>query len=247
MSNKSSLINWGGLLILLFLAAAAPLWSLVAEHLSGPEVRIAPEPQIIEINLPMSVAGADSVSLTGLQAAAVLGGIVVAVVVGAGVVLTFAYAQLSKQVTTVTESEEYQSQTAALAELDRAKTIKLRNNRTAGDVPEHKMPRWSVLSTSLLILLLVLMSAMLINSTFVPSGEYLNDAGEIASSAMPIVGGSILIALLVLFLRMRPQALNRFEETDNDPIPWDAVWVILTGMLVVGLGIGFVVYLNLPG
>lgn len=234
-------------MILLFLAAAAPLWSLVTQRVGGPEVPIAPEPQIIEINLPMTVAGADSISLTGLQAAGVLGGIVVAVVVGAGAALAFAYTQLSKQVSSVTESDDYRSQSAALEELDKERTIKLRNNRTAGEVPEHKMPRWSVLSTSLLILLLVLMSAMLINSTFVPAGEYLNDAGEIASSAMPIVGGSILIALVVLFLRMRPQALNRFEATDNDPIPWDAIWVILSGMLVVGLGIGLVVYLNLPG
>jgi hypothetical protein len=40
--------------------------------------------------------------------------------------------------------------------------------------------------------------------------------------------------------------LEGVEATDYEPIPWDFLWVVLSGVLVVGLGIGLLVYLNVP-
>jgi hypothetical protein len=67
------------------------------------------------------------------------------------------------------------------------------------------------------------------------------------NSAVPVVGGMVLTALLVLAWRIHPQKLNNIDQTDNGPIPWDFIWVFLTGLIVVGLGMAFVIYLNTPG
>jgi hypothetical protein len=73
------------------------------------------------------------------------------------------------------------------------------------------------------------------------------DVESAVNSAVPVVGGMVLTALLVLAWRIHPQKLNNIDQTDNGPIPWDFIWVFLSGLIVVGLGMAFVIYLNTPG
>jgi hypothetical protein len=185
----------------------------------------------------------DTVSLTSAEALAILFGIVAALVIGTGVVLAFAYTLLDKQVTALSEDEEVQAQLAALNERDKEKMKQLSEARSVHPIPEHKMPRWSVLSTSLIILLFVVFFGMLINVTFVPEGQY-EISGRLVNSSLPVVGGFLVVAIALLIWRMRPQSLDGFEATDSASIPWDFIWVLLSGLLVVGLGIGALVYLN---
>ncbi len=67
------------------------------------------------------------------------------------------------------------------------------------------------------------------------------------NSAVPVVGGFVTTALLILALRVQPQKFSEIDKTDTNPIPWDSLWVLITGLLIVGLGIGYVIYLNTPG
>ena len=57
----------------------------------------------------------------------------------------------------------------------------------------------------------------------------------------------LLVTLGVLVWRMRESRFASMEELDNGPIPWDSIWIILTGLIVVGIGIGLMVYFNIPG
>lgn len=72
------------------------------------------------------------------------------------------------------------------------------------------------------------------------------DVERTINSAVPVVGGFVLTALLILSWRVRPQQFKAIEQTDNEGIPWDFIWVLLSGLLVVGLGLSITAYLNSP-
>jgi uncharacterized protein with PQ loop repeat len=72
------------------------------------------------------------------------------------------------------------------------------------------------------------------------------DVERAINSAVPVVGGFALTALLILAWRIRPQQFTAINQTDNSGIPWDFIWVLVSGLLVVGLGLAVTAYLNSP-
>ena len=72
------------------------------------------------------------------------------------------------------------------------------------------------------------------------------DVERAINSTVPVVGGFALTALFILAWRIRPQNFKTIEQTDNSSIPWDFIWVLLSGLLVVGLGLSITAYLNSP-
>ncbi len=73
------------------------------------------------------------------------------------------------------------------------------------------------------------------------------DGISLVNSAVPIVGGLSLISFFILALRVHPQRFTAIEQTDYHPIPWDFIWVLISGLIVVGLGLALVIYFNTPG
>ena len=55
-----------------------------------------------------------------------------------------------------------------------------------------------------------------------------------------------LIALIVMGIRLRPHKVEAIEATDSGKIPWDFIAVLITGLIMLGLGIGIMVYINAP-
>jgi len=246
LRTTESLKSWGAILLLVIIAgSAAVLWPVIADQLGGSSSRVEVESENIDISLPVTILNTDSVSLTTLQAMGILVVVVVGAVVVTGVILSFAYVRLARQTATLLESEQFSAHLSALNEKQTAEITRLGTGRTVAPVPDHRMPRWSVISTSLIVLLFVLLFGMLVNGTFVPESEYVV-AGKLINSALPVAGGFVLAAIALLLWRMRPKAIERVETTDYESIPWDSVWVIVSGILVVGLGIGLLVYLNVP-
>jgi hypothetical protein len=242
---NGSLRNWGVILLLVLLAGSAVLWPAISDRLGGSSSGSVTEAETIEINLPVTVNGTDSIELSTLPALGILLAVVIAVVAGAGIALALGYTMLSRQVDSLAESDSYKSHLSSLAEKNKEQFRRLSEERSVMPVPDHKMPRWSVISTSLIILLFVALFGMIINGTFVPEGEYVVASG-LVNSALPVAGGLVVIALLLLVWRMRPKLLEGVEATDYEAIPWDSLWVVLSGVLVVGLGIALLVYLNVP-
>ena len=68
--------------------------------------------------------------------------------------------------------------------------------------------------------------------------------GRIVSVTTPVFGVMVLIALIVMGVRLRPQRLEAINTTDYNKIPWDFVAILITGLVMLGLGIGFMVYIN---
>ncbi|MCB8945413.1 MAG: hypothetical protein H6658_16820 [Ardenticatenaceae bacterium] len=246
MSGKESLRN--GILVLVLLigfGVMSAVWPILAGTSTQSRTRVPVETEVVEITIPFSDP-AEVMSLTSLQILGMLGGAVVVLIGGAGVVIGVLYGVLSRQTDAVKESESYQSNVAALEKRETERIKAMRDGRKSAPMPQHKMPRWSVISTSLIILMFAAFVGLVINGTFYPEGELDLESGRTIASSWLTVGIPVLLALLVAIWRVRPQGLETAVATDNAPIPWDFIAVLIAGLLVVGLGIGLIVYYNVP-
>jgi uncharacterized protein with PQ loop repeat len=276
--------------------------------------QIGPEAHKIELPLPFAIGGSNTLAISSWQA--ILGLVVLIagaiIVVGGGI--AFLLTRAATQTADVLSSESYQANKAALTKLESERVRQMNAERDVSGIPDHERPRWSALSTSLVVILFAVFAGMLVNSAFIPESEYVVD-GRTASginvtliwialisffiiilrsrlqqaqssdepvswdivwimgtglfvvgagltailylsgrpdverainSAVPVVGGFALTALLILAWRIRPQQFTAINQTDNSGIPWDFIWVLISGLLVVGLGLSVTAYLNSP-
>jgi hypothetical protein len=235
------------------------VWPILAGTNVSSGTRVPVETEHIDLSLP--VVG--DVSLTSLQALGALAALILGPVVVTGAIFAFLSQLASRQVAQVQEnSEAFHPKESGIGGLI-YKPFEIINGfiRQSGEkykgrgthpVPQHKMPRWSVASTSMIILMFVAFFGLIINGTFYPEGEVPLTKGifgllkgHVIASTWLTVGIPILLALMLILWRIRPQRLES-SAGDTASIPWDFIAVLLTGLLIVGLGIGYIVYLNIP-
>jgi hypothetical protein len=229
------------------------VWPILAGTNVSSGTRVPVETEHIDLSLP--VVG--DVSLTSLQALGALAALILGPVVVTGAIFAFLSQLASRQVAQVQENTEaFHPKESGIGGLI-YKPFEIINGfiRQSGEkykgrgthpVPQHKMPRWSVASTSLIVLMFVAFFGLIIDGTFFHEGEIPIGNGQVMSSTWLTVGIPVLLTLLVILWRVRPQRLETAEATDSAGIPWDFIAVLLTGLLIVGLGIGYIVYLNIP-
>ena len=246
MNGKESLRN-GLILVALLIGfgVISAVWPIIAGTSTESSTRLPVETEHVDISIPFSDPP-EVMSLTSLQVLGLLGGVVTALIIGGGVVIGIGYGLISRLTDAEKESEAFQSNVAALEQRENERLKAMREGRKSHSVPEHKMPRWSVISNTLIVLMFVAFLGLVINGTFYPEGELKLAGGGVMASSWFTVWIPVLLALLVSLWRIRPSRLETAVANDNAAIPWDFIAVLLTGLLIVGLGIGLMVYLNVP-
>lgn len=244
LSGKESVRTWLIIFVILvvtsFVAASWPLITSAIGNLGGGGGTL--NTGVTAVSLPFI-----DQPVNGFLALGLLTVIVVGVVGGVGVALAAINLLLNKQTATVKESDSYQSLLTTLEQREAERLKAMRDGRQSDPVPEHKLPRWSVVSTSLIILLFTLTAAMILSRALVSEGATTMIGNFAINTATFITVGLLLLVLFILVLWLRPQRLDAIEASDYGPIPWDTIWIIISGLLVVGLGVGLVVYFNIPG
>ena len=86
---------------------------------------------------------------------------------------------------------------------------------------------------------------MVLVRNFFPEGTTMTD-GRIVSVTTPVFLVLALIAIIILAIRLRPEKIDAVNETDAGKIPWDFIAVLITGLVMIGIGIGFMAYINAP-
>lgn len=260
MSNKDTLRNWGIIIaVLVVTSALTVLWpTMFGGGSAGVATSSLPvETEQVELRTIPGIGGmlADQLgteSLSGFVLMGVMAAIVIGAVVVPGVGLAFVYTFLSNFVQREKESDDYKSREQTLEKNVATQIKEMREGRKASGMPSHERPGWSAWATSLIITMFGIFFGLMVVRTFYPNNELILENSPLQNLFGTIVNVStlttwlvILVLALYLGFRMRPRRIQAADQ-DVPAIPWDMIVVILTGLLVVGLGIGFAVYLNVP-
>jgi len=249
LSKSESWKTWAVIIaILLFSGFVAAAWPLVTGFSGGSSGGIAFEPETISITIPpVALFGFDgyAVVLPSFVAFAIIAVLVIGAVIVVGILFTILITPLSKQVTKVNNNEEYQERDANLQQREKEKLAQKQENRAAATSQQRDYSHWAVVATSMAILMFAIFLGLLFAGTLFPSGQIM-EQDQIINTGSIIAGAFLLLTLFILLLRMNPRRLAAVDETDGDGIPWDTIVIVLLGFLVLGLGIGLVVFLNSP-
>ena len=263
LSNTKSWINWIALIgLLIIFGVGAAVWPSIAASIDlfggSTTTQVPVESHPIEITVP--VTGLPEVSLPGFEISnsvitiepvtavvgltiLLFGGIVVT-----GLIITLIYTFLDKLRGKTVDSEEYKEHVTALNNKEKEYFKEVRADRKAAGPPEDPtMPRWSAWATSILIMIFVALLGMVISLTFWPHWVEVDElADALTTPGMALISVMCLVTAIILVWRMGPQRIEKVEKSDDQGIPRDTIAVILTGLIVLGLGIGYTIYLNLP-
>lgn len=244
------------IIIMIALAVVTVIWTSVVQSLDfsglgslfGGATRPPTSPSPIVITIPEPIAsmvGMNELVLQGFVAFAALAAIVIGSVVVAGLVITILMRLGGKFTSKVSEDEAYQKHVVAL-EAKQKETLKAkRENAPDPHKPEGYVYGLDPVSFWLLVLFFVTALAALIYALAAPTGEIMM-FGQMFNTMLPILVVLFVITIPLLAWKVRRSRLDAIAENDGAPIPWDFIAVLILGLLVVGVGIGLMIFLNSP-
>jgi MFS family permease len=244
------------LLILMATAVMAVVWPLIAQSLNfsglgsvfGGAARPATTMAPIVVPIPEPIASMVNTTqlvLAGWQAFAFLFAVVTVSVIGAGLVITLLMRLGGKFTGQVAASEDYQTSVASLESKNSEKLKAKRASQPEPNKPDGYVYGLDPISFSLLVLFFVALLATLVYGLVSPTGEIVL-FGQTFYSGLPLIIALFIITIPLLALLARRKRLNAVADNDNAPIPWDFIAVLITGLLVVGVGLGLMLYINNP-
>ncbi len=254
MNKSESWKTWLPLLgLLIVFALVTAVWPTLANAFSLPTFGGGASTTIPYESEPIHLEGLKTVlpflpdSISPGAAVLAVTGLVAALVVGGGAVLSLLFKLIAGMRDNTLGTKEYQEHQKALDLRGKEQMKRMRDGRTTDPIPDHKMPRWSIISNVLISLMFVGLTTMVFVRNFFPEGTRLTEDGRIVSVTTPIFIIFAIITLGILALRLRPQKLDAVDQTDFGKIPWDFIAILISGLIMIGLGIGIMAYLNAPG
>jgi uncharacterized membrane protein (DUF485 family) len=251
-----------GLLIFAGLASATWLWFSSQDSGSeGASAEVpAAEPLPVVIQFKDYVLGSDllqidavseldGTTITQGQVVIVAFIVTTVVVVGLGVILTLLSWFTSRQVTAVESDEDYLAAINVLNDRQKELVKELKGEQPTNQ-PQAAAKRagWSWFATSLLIIILVWITGLILGVTFLDDVTWNIFGLEVnASSAVNLILILITAVILYVYVRRRDPTDLQSGKTDYQPINWGTVWIVVTGLLIVGIGTGLAVAMRSIG
>jgi hypothetical protein len=265
LANNETLKNWGVVIALLLLSAVATiLWqSFTAPTGAAGHAVAAPprEPSPLEIRLGYYVLGDqlrnipqlspyEGYSPNPFMALLVMTGLAIVPILVVGAGLAGIFMMLDRQTRRVKEAPEFQTAAAQLNQREDATVKAERKVKPAKPRrPDPTMPRWAVISTSLIVVLFTMFVGYMMGLLFLPPYSVVNaETGRMIYPASLMMWGTGLITAVVMYfsLRGRERDLVSSDDAEMEPAPWGWIWVIVTGLLIVGLGTGLSILFRTP-
>lgn len=244
MKNKKTWITWG--IIFAILVGSGILTILIPSLFGGNSSTPLPREQtMVTIPLPVPVGGRTEITLPSWQLMLGLAVLIPGLVIGAGLTLAIIYIIISRIVARTTSSADYQKKAAALEKRQTDVIADMRQTRPTSAAPETTWRRWSVITTTMAIIMFLAFLTLLLTGMIFPTGQIVRN-GSIVNITFALVMIVSLIALTVMAIWLRSERIAALNNTESLAIPWDFIAIVMTGLLVVGLGIGVIAILNMP-
>jgi hypothetical protein len=183
-----------------------------------------------------AVAG-DSGELNPLLVLVVITALLVGLVVGTGLVIGILLRLLDRQTRNVKGDSEFQEKLAAQQQREKERIRALAQEQPPSQIPDHERPRWSTVATSLVILFFVFLAGFAMADTFYPGGAIELAGGRSVDAGLSLAGSLTLLTLLIILL-VTPRRAVQSATGERRPVSWNMIWVIVTGLVFLGIGIG---------
>lgn len=257
MRKRESLKTWAAVAVLLIfagLASAVVPWlfdqaqaeSGSTEALaSGPIVTTIDVSQLpfigeVLVDIPFIADNIQGQPITMLQAFGIAVGVVLAGVGATGLAITGLVVLFDRFVRRVYADEAYQTAATELQQREKEFVSELRKDRPSITTSEETArSRWSLGVFGFIVLLLVWIGGLTVSTIYLADSQ-LEILGLTlsASLVLNLFLGLFTIAILYLWLRRRsPEELEN-PKSDNNPVNWGYIWLVVSGLLIVGLGAG---------
>jgi hypothetical protein len=255
--------------LLLFSAAATVAWPWIQEQIdlgsegvyatpaiegleveSGEMVTIQLEDYLLGevlVQAPL-ISELDGLVVHPLVLTAILAAISFGALFAVALPLAFIYVRLDRQTVTLKEDEGFQAKQAALEKRQQQEIKELEKTQPPRPMPDHERSGWSIVSTSAIIIMFVVFLGFALADTFFPAGEIQLNGDALINPALPVVGVLLIITLFGLIVYFRPRRAVGLDEDSRDaPIPWGTVWVVVSGLVFLGIGIGLMLAVRAMG
>lgn len=200
------------------------------------------------VGIPFIAEKIQGLPITMLQAFGVAFGVVLFAVGATGVLITLLVFIPSRWINNLYADESFQEAQNELVQREQAALKERQQGQpSAGPVEAEKGIRWSAITLGLIIVVLVWVAS--VSLAFGLFQDETITIGSLQISAVAffsLISVVITIIILYLALRRRDPAELETAESENKPVNWGTLWVIVTGLLVVGIGTGLAIALTAP-
>lgn len=186
--------------------------------------------------------------LTGILTAIFLGGLL-----AVGIPLGLIYIKLDEQAEAVKEDPDFQAAQQKLEEREkewRKAQEEARPSASASDDDSEEERSFSfIFTTSVTAFLFTIFISFALAETFYPDGEFHLAGDVLLDPVVPVMAVMLLITALILLAIFRPRRAPAPAEgsADDGRIPWGTIWVVLTGLVFIGIGTGLMLAVRAMG
>ena len=164
-------------------------------------------------------------------------GILIVGIGGLATVLYLVILLLDRITTRTKEDPAFQTKVTQMEQRQKEVFKELEKTQPPTPIPDHNRPRWNAISTALVIIMFVAFAAIAVAQTLRP-GMQVELLGTLMPVAVPIVLVAMLLAAVILVITVKPRRLAAVDTTDNEPVNWSALWVAVSGLVFLGIGLG---------
>lgn len=191
----------------------------------------------------------DGMEVNPLVLTAVLTVIMFGALFAMAIPLALIYVRLDRETVALKEDEAFQAKQAELEKRQKEEIKALAESQPPDPIPDHERSRWSAVSTAGIFLLFVIFAGFALADTFFPEREVQFYSDALVNPALPLVGVLTVITLLGLIAYFWPRggAALVSAEGDDRPIPWGTLWVVVSGLIFLGIGIGLMLAVRAMG
>jgi hypothetical protein len=198
------------------------------------------------VDLPL-IQNLDGVTVNPLVLFGILGVIVVGAIAVASLPLALIFAAIGRQTVQVKESPEYQEERGALERREKERMKEINEAQPVEPMPAFERSIWTPISQGFAILLFVVLIGLALADTFYPDGQIpalnmpLVSAGTIVAGVLAVI---TVIALIIVYGQRHAFVRG---EGDEASVPWGMIWVAISGLIFVGIGIGLMLVIRSGG
>jgi magnesium-transporting ATPase (P-type) len=213
-----------------------PLTVTIAGYLLGDELTkiqfvndVLNDREVDPLLYAIAAAGALTVAMFGMA-------------IGLGIMM-----RLGDRLTTGTINDEnYQQAVKTLSDREQEDNKRLLESQPPTPEPAHVHPRWDAFSTGFVIVMFVAFTSVMIVQTLRPDLT-VNFLGTLVPVAIPLTLIMVLITGIILAFTLKPKRLAAVDGTDSLPVNWSIIWVLISGLIILGIGTGVMIAIRSVG